>query len=168
MRRFFVMLFACSLFGTGIASADPLMPPKGEAVLTVTGDIKVTNADQAAVFDMDMLQALPATSFETTTIWTDGKNRFVGVPLSALLESLGVEAGTLRATALNDYSVQMPVDAAQVDAPIIAYEMDGQPMSRRQKGPLWIVYPYDSDAEYRSELVYSRSIWQLDRLEVVQ
>lgn len=168
MRRFFFILFACSLFGTGIASAEPLSTPKGDAVLTVTGDINVTNMDQAAVFDMEMLKALPATTFETTTIWTDGNNQFVGVPLSVLLELLGAGTGTLRATAINDYSVEMPVDAAQADAPIIAYEMDGQPMSRRQKGPLWIVYPYDSDAEYRSELVYSRSIWQLDRLEIVQ
>ena len=88
------------------------------------------------------------------------------MPLSALFETLGVEGGTLRATAINDYSVKMPVDATGHNAPIIAYEMDGNPMSRRQKGPLWIVFPYDSDAVFRSELVYSRSIWQLDRLEV--
>jgi hypothetical protein len=40
-------------------------------------------------------------------------------------------------------------------------------MSVRDKGPLWVIYPYDSD-DYRSEVIYSRSIWQLDRLEVVQ
>jgi hypothetical protein len=46
--------------------------------------------------------------------------------------------------------------------------MDGNAMSVRDKGPLWVIYPYDSDAAYRTEVIYSRSIWQLDRLEVVQ
>ena len=40
-------------------------------------------------------------------------------------------------------------------------------MSIRDKGPLWVVYPYDSSADYRTEVIYSRSIWQLDRIEVV-
>ncbi len=44
--------------------------------------------------------------------------------------------------------------------------MNGETMPVRRKGPLWIVYPYDSDEAYRSEAIYSRSIWQLDRIEV--
>ena len=168
MSRFLAKLFAVAMFVCGPVMAEPLSAPSGEVVLTVTGEITVTNAPDAAVFDMEMLKELPVEAFETTTIWTEGNNRFVGVRLSELLDSLGVEGGTLRATAINDYSVEMPVDATRGGAPIIAYEMDGNPMSRRQKGPLWIVYPYDSDAEYRSELAYSRSIWQLDRLEVMQ
>jgi hypothetical protein len=39
-------------------------------------------------------------------------------------------------------------------------------MTVRDKGPLWIVYPYDAKPEYRQELIYSRSIWQLDHIEV--
>jgi len=41
-------------------------------------------------------------------------------------------------------------------------------MSVREKGPLWVIYPYDSDAKFRTEVIYSRSIWQLDRLAIVQ
>ncbi|MGB1266126.1 MAG: oxidoreductase, partial [Nereida ignava] len=50
------------------------------------------------------------------------------------------------------------------DGPIIAYKQNGSEMSRRRKGPLWIVYPYDDKKSYQTETVYSRSIWQLDRL----
>ena len=38
-------------------------------------------------------------------------------------------------------------------------------MSRRDKGPLWVIYPYHDNIDYRSETIYSRSIWQLDRIE---
>jgi hypothetical protein len=50
--------------------------------------------------------------------------------------------------------------------PIVAFARNGAPMPLRDKGPLWIVYPYDSNPDYQSELIYSRSIWQLDRIEV--
>ena len=39
-------------------------------------------------------------------------------------------------------------------------------MSVREKGPLWVIYPFDSDPEYQTEVIYSRSIWQLDRIVV--
>jgi len=32
---------------------------------------------------------------------------------------------------------------------------------------LWIVYPYDSDNRFQSEIYFSRSIWQLARLTLV-
>ena len=44
---------------------------------------------------------------------------------------------------------------------------NGGRMSVRDKGPLWIVYPFDSSEEYQAELIYSRSIWQLVRIEVL-
>ena len=51
--------------------------------------------------------------------------------------------------------------------PIIAYRRNGLAMSLREHGPLWIVYPYDAAAEYRSAQAYSHSIWQLDRIAVL-
>jgi hypothetical protein len=95
-------------------------------------------------------------------------HRFEGVSLDVITDLLGVEEGTLLATAINDYTVEIPVADAVPGGPIIAYLMDGEEMSVREKGPLWVVYPYDSNADYRSEVVYSRSIWQLDRIEVVK
>jgi hypothetical protein len=115
-----------------------------------------------------MLAELGAETFETTTIWTEGVHSFTGVPLQTLTALLGVTEGQILATAINDYTVEIPVSDAVENGPIIAYLMDGEEMSVRDKGPLWIVYPYDSNADYRTEVVFSRSIWQLDRIEVVK
>jgi hypothetical protein len=152
----------------GVLAAGTLPTPSDRPLLTVSGDISVTNVGDTAQFDLEMLQSMELLTFETTTIWTAGTKTFAGVSLFALLEQLGVSSGTLMATAINDYSVEIPVADINEHAPIIAFSMDGNLMSRRDKGPLWIVYPYDSDAMYRSETVYSRSIWQLDRIEVLQ
>ena len=151
-----------------IAAAQDVALPTGDIVLTVTGEIDVTNAEGALVFDYDALAALDAETFETTTIWTEGLNSFQGVSLKTLTDLLGTKEGTLLATAINDYTVEIPVSDAVEGGPIIAYLMNDEVMSVRDKGPLWVIYPYDSNADYRSEVVYSRSIWQLDRIEVVK
>jgi hypothetical protein len=151
-----------------MAAAQEVALPTGDIILTVTGEIDVTNAEGALVFDYDALAALDAETFETTTIWTEGLNSFQGVSLKTLTDLLGTEDGTLLATAINDYTVEIPVSDAVEGGPIIAYLMNDKEMSVRDKGPLWVIYPYDSSADYRSEVVYSRSIWQLDRIEVVK
>ena len=92
---------------------------------------------------------------------------FEGVSLGVLLEHVGADGAELNAVALNDYAVSIPTADAVEGGPIIAYSQNGEEMSVRNKGPLWIVYPYDGNEEYKSEEYYSRSIWQLDRIEVM-
>ena len=51
------------------ALAEDLAKPSGRVILTVSGNIDQTNTpDNAAEFDLAMLDALPQTSFETSTI----------------------------------------------------------------------------------------------------
>ncbi|THF93418.1 MAG: oxidoreductase [Sulfitobacter sp. SK025] len=128
--------------------------------------LDVSIGDQQHKYTLEDLQALPSTEFATTTIWTDGQQVFEGVLLKELLGKLDVTEGEIEATAINDYSVTLPVSDATVDGPIVAYLLNGSLMSRRGKGPLWIVYPYDSNPSYKTETIYSRSIWQMDRIAV--
>ncbi|KAG1655712.1 Sensor histidine kinase AruS [Nymphon striatum] len=135
--------------GGSAVIADEATPP----LLTVTGDFAITDGGDNLVFDRAALMELPATTFETSTIWTEGVHVFTGVSLADLVAELGVESGQFLATAINDYTVEIPYEDAVEGGPIIAYLMDGEEMSLRDKGPLWVIYPYDSDADYRSESV---------------
>ncbi|WP_366141518.1 molybdopterin-dependent oxidoreductase [uncultured Sulfitobacter sp.] len=141
--------------------------PTGDVMLTVTGNLEQTNGEGAALLDLDLLQALEQTTIETSTIWTEGKQTFEGVSLAVLVQALGITGETLRATAINDYTVEVPLTDAVEGGPIVAYRLNGETMSVRDKGPLWLVYPYDDNSDYRTEVIYSRSIWQLDRIEAV-
>lgn len=134
----------------------------GETVLTITHNAQTKSLDMAA------LEALGTETFETTTIWTEGVQTFQGVPLHHLTQEFSIEDGTLLATAINDYTVEIPVSDAVENGPIVALRMNGKEMSVRDKGPLWIIYPYDADEDYQTEVIYSRSIWQLDRIDIVE
>ncbi|MFN3261333.1 MAG: oxidoreductase [Pikeienuella sp.] len=118
--------------------------------------------------DRAALEAMPVTMIETSTIWTEGVRTFTGVLLADLVASQGIRSEMISAVALNDYAVEIPLSDAEPGGPIVAYMLDGAAMSVREKGPFWIIYPYDSDAKYRTETIYSRSIWQLTRIEAIE
>ena len=161
---FGLLFFLISLNAT---AARALEPAKGDVVLTVSGAITNTNAGETVEFDRAMLDAIGTVTFETETMWTEGVQTFTGVELSDLLSVLGVNGSQLRASAVNDYAVDIPTDDAVGGGPIVAFLRNGELMSLRDKGPLWIVYPYDSSPKYRTKVIFSRSIWQLDRIEVL-
>lgn len=163
----FIAVIAIGL-GASLVWANDMPVPSGPVILTVTGDILNTNHEGAAQFDYEMLAELPVTTFETTTIWTEGAQEFTGVELHVLAEKLGAQGGYLIASAINDYHVEIPLSDAKDGGPILAYMRNGSEMTIRNKGPLWIVYPYDSDVVYQTETIYSRSIWQLDRIKVIK
>jgi hypothetical protein len=49
---------------------------------------------------------------------------------------------------------------------LLARLLDDTPMPIREKGPLFIVYPFDTNSELHSTRYYNRSAWQLRTLEV--
>jgi hypothetical protein len=160
--------FGCMLrAGQGLASpVEPLGKPKGPVILTVAGDIRCTNVGPEAQFDRSMIESLGPVTLRTTTIWTEGVQEFTGVPLARVLEVVEAGGGMIDALAINDYWAEIPVSDATESGPILAYLMNGQPMSRRDKGPLWVIYPYDADPSLHSEDIYARSVWQLRRMEI--
>jgi hypothetical protein len=158
-------LFLAAIGVTSIAH-EPLPTPKGRVILTVIGNQIVSNHEGRALFDLEMLQALPVTQYETHTIWTEGVQSFQGVRLKDLFDRLDAKGAVIRVTALNDYSIDIPLNEASFQDAMIAYQRNGAPMPVRKKGPLWIVFPFDSDQRYRSEVYFSRSVWQLHKIEI--
>jgi hypothetical protein len=72
----------------------------------------------------------------------------------------------LRVTALNDYRIDIPMDDAQRHDLLLARLLDDKPMPVRDKGPLFIIYPFDQNAALRNALYFSRCVWQLRSIEV--
>jgi hypothetical protein len=150
----------------GGAAAEALPTPSGKPILVVSGNIAQANADGEARFDRDMLEALGTVTFETTTPWDKERVRYEGVPLGRLLDRIGASGSRLVAVALNDYSAELPVEDARRYGVILALRRNGEYMPVQNRGPLFIVYNFDSDPELKSQKFYSRSVWQVARLEV--
>ncbi|WP_211607221.1 molybdopterin-dependent oxidoreductase [Halomonas daqiaonensis] len=156
------------LAGPGLAQnpAEPLPSPEGEVKLVVSGQIAATNQDDEAHLDLDLLETLPRHELTTSTSVTDGVIHFEGFLVRDLLEWLDANGETAVAIALNDYIVEIPLQDFYDYDVILATHMDDQRLTRRDKGPLWIVYPRDDHAELQDIRYDYRWVWQLHRLEI--
>jgi hypothetical protein len=149
-----------------VTTAYALDKPSSRVILTVEGTISHTNSGEHASFDMPMLETLPQHSFTTKTPWYPDPVTFTGPLLRDVLAAAGAKGRMITAVALNDYKTEIPYDDAIRHDVIIARLMNNRPMPVREKGPLFIVYPFDSKAELRSEQYYNRAAWQLNILRV--
>ena len=148
------------------AKGGTLPLPASKAILTVTGAITNTNEGDAAVFDRSTLEALGLDGFETATPWYDRPVRFEGIRMQRLMQAVGAFGARVTAVALNDYAIDIPMSDFDRYGVLLAMKRDGVDMPVRDKGPLFIVYPYDSKPELKSHQFYSRSAWQVARIVV--
>lgn len=148
------------------ADESPLSAPSEPVILTIDGNIHHTNVGDTAQFDTAMLGTLETHTLATETSVTDGVNQFAGFLLRDLLEWVGADGEQIVATALNDYIVEIPLsDFYQYDV-LVATHMDGEALTPRDKGPLWIVYPRSDHSELQDIRYDYRWIWQLNELTV--
>ena len=164
--RQMIAAFIVGIAACGGAAAEAFPQPSGKPILVVSGNIAQASTGGEIWFDREMLEALDTVSFETTTPWDKERVRFEGVPLGRLLDRLGASGSRLIVVALNDYSAELPVEDVRRYDVILALRQNGEYMPVRNRGPLFIVYNFDSDPELRSQKFYSRSVWQVARLEV--
>lgn len=155
-----------SLALIGPASGAVLAVPVEKKILTITGKIANTNDGDTAVFDRPMLEAIGTDGFKTVTPWYGEEVRFEGVRMDALMRHVGATGESVLATALNDFSTELPVSDFSRYGVLLALKRDGNYMPVRDKGPLFIVYPYDSSPELKAQKFFSRSAWQVTKLLV--
>jgi hypothetical protein len=152
--------------GVQAATAQSLKAPAEKPILTISGKVATTNKEGEAQFDRPMLEALGMVTVETTTPWYTGKVKFEGVPLDKLMKQVGASGERAVVVALNDYSSEIPIEDFAKHNVILALKRNGQYMPVSDKGPLFIIYPFDSKPELKSQTFYSRSVWQVAKIIV--
>ena len=158
-RRQTLIVGALALLAT--ATHTHAQAPQPAPVLTVSG-AQTPSRD----FTLASLEALPQVEVRTTTPWSKAAVTYRGPLLRTVLEAAGAKGQELRAIALNDYRVTLPLADVREHNVILATRADGQPLSVRDKGPLFVIYPFDSEPALKQPAYYERSIWQLRRLQL--
>ena len=148
------------------AEAEAHPAPGERPILTISGKIGAAEKAPTVQFDRAALESLGTVRFETTTPWYKGPVAFEGVPMDVLMRHVGADGQRVIAIALNDYSSEIPLEDFRKYNVILALKRDGEYMPVRDKGPLFIVYPFDSNPELKSQKYYSRSVWQVAKLVV--
>lgn len=161
-----IAAIAATLLVSGLSLAGATNIRPDDVILTVKMPAEPDGAQHVHEFTLDDLKNCPQAEFTTSTIWTSGLQEFSGLWMHTLLQYLNVDDGHVELVAINDYRISVPVSEFKNKGALLAYARNGSPMTARENGPLWIVYNYDSDPRLRSESIYARSVWQLDRIIV--
>ncbi len=164
--RFVLAVLTALLAISSPLRAEQLPQPTGRPILEISGAIGRTNAPGKAVFDLAMLESLGLQELVTTTPWTEGEQRFSGVDPRALLRAVEARGSELEARALDDYRVVVPIADFERFPVLLATRRDGRPMAIRERGPLWLVYPWATHPETGDQPYRGRAIWQLRSIVV--
>lgn len=163
-------LFALATIIVGLVAAPVLageLPaPTGDVILTVTGAIENFTSEGKAEFDLAGLEALETRETTTSNPWYEGPQRFTGPLGSVFLDVVGAKGTMLKITALNDFVAEVPVEDLRKYPLILATRHNGEEISVREKGPIFLIYPFDEFPELQNQQMYSRSAWQIKSIEV--
>ncbi|WP_293932951.1 molybdopterin-dependent oxidoreductase [Iodobacter sp.] len=134
-----------------------------QAVATPNKIILSVSAKSGSNFELDddALAKLPQKKMLVPTPWFSAEQTFEGPLLRDVLKLASIQNGNIKLIALNDYAISIPAsDAFQYDV-IVARKRNGKLMTIRDKGPLFIMYPFQDHAELRVTEYFRRCSWQL-------
>lgn len=154
---------AARLCLAGLVLAAPMVAAEAATpALTLVGE----DAAKAIDLSVDDLGAMPQVTIRTETEFSDGVISFRGPLAEDVLKSAGLDdLPTVRFTAANDYFVDIPTDDLRTYHAILAIEADGARLSRREKGPIWLMYPISDFPALQDPVYLRRLIWQVIRIE---
>ena len=116
-------------------------------------------------YSISDIEGLKTHRLVTKTPWRDEPATFDGVLLADLLAIHGLEDATrIVVYAENDYEAVLDREVWETVPVLVATRVDGQPITRRNRGPIQFVVPWD--AYNRSDVVSeSHLVWMAARIE---
>jgi len=150
------------LFCMSLALVMPRIVAAQDTMLTV---INTLSGTEMALTEAD-LRAVAQTTVNTKNEFVDAMTAFEGPLGRDILALVGEGGSTVVLTAVNDYAVEVPYEDFVNYKVVFAMSADGEVFSRRDKGPIWVVYPMSDHAELQDPVYNARLIWQLVKVEV--
>jgi hypothetical protein len=148
--------------------AVPTLAPISGGASEVALELVGPGRSQTRSLTLEDLAALPQVEVRTANEFSDGVVAYRGPLARDVLAELGLDRlSMVRFIAANDYYVDIQSSDFMDYDVILAMEADGKPLSRRDKGPLWLMYPISDHAELRDPSYLRRLIWQVVRIEVL-
>lgn len=161
-----VFLLLLLVSNPAVVSASTVAEPQGKIILTVTGTATSLSHGSVFKFDMALLENLPRHVVKTANPWRDEVSVYEGVLLRDLLYAVGTTGSVMNVRALDDYHEDIEIADVQSIDVILAYKRDGLYMPVRDKGPLFVVFPFTDDPSLLTAARRSQSVWQVNRIVI--
>lgn len=141
------------------------IPVQAEVSIVVSGQTELSAKGPVSLSIDEFEDLAPRTIIKTTSPWHP-LSTFSGISGKDFLNIVGAYGHELALTALNDYQVKIPLSDLTDRGVLFVTRLNGKRLSLRQKGPLFLIYPFDQNPQLKSEKYYGRSIWQVKEISV--
>lgn len=155
MLKAIARISSAALFGAVSIS----LPLAAEPILTVEGASR-------KVYDRSELAAsFRQSEIITTTTWTGPEPiRFEGPRLGDLAEAGSLSGVDLLVSAENGYTSRIPWEMIRTFDPILAISANGEPLTLRTKGPVFLVWPRSEHPELLAETTDGMWTWYANHI----
>jgi hypothetical protein len=150
-----------------IAPGDPIPAPIERVILTISGDISVTNIGDELQFDLPTLERLGLAEYTIEDPYRFEEVTYTGVLMEDFRDYLGVSEASekFHIVALDDYEVDLSFADIERWPILLATRSDGEYMTVENSGPIRIIFPYglyDIDPVRYNDLW----IWNIESMQV--
>lgn len=150
-----------------IEPGSAIPAPINDVVLTLTGDIGITNVGDTLQFDMSTLENLGLVKYTVDDPWLNTSVTYTGVLMSELKNYAGASASAknIYLGALDDSAVTISMDEIEKWPILLATRSNGAYMSIGAAGPTRIILPYHNYS-FNKETYNGYWIWNLATMEI--
>lgn len=166
MSKLFKIAPAFALVMSVVAFTAPSVFSSEDTILMLKNP-RIEGRHGAIIFTRADLEALPQEEITTTNDFVDGEVIFRGPSAYALIDQIGrAGAKKARLTSATDFFIEVEIQELFDYGAILAMEMNGEQLTRRNRGPIWLMYPVDQYEELQNPSMNNRLIWQLKTIEL--
>jgi hypothetical protein len=147
---------------------DTIPVPSAAPLLTVNGAVGVTNSSDSILMDRSSIESLGLVDYTMTDPFDNQQHTFRGVLMSDLLNLWKVpdSATAIEVSALDDYTVKVPISDLRKYPVIFALQEDGQDMPVSTRGPAMLVYPYKDFPDLNPKVYNDYWVWQIKSMTI--
>jgi hypothetical protein len=151
-----------------IKPGDPIPAPTGEVILTITGNVSVTNVGDTLQLDMPTLERLGLVKYQVLDPYLREETVFTGLLMSDLASVLGVTEPeeVFQVVALDDYRVDLTLADLQRWPILLATRNSDEYMTIENSGPTRIIFPYNTYPELDPVKYNDFWIWNIASINV--
>ncbi|HEU0021363.1 MAG TPA: molybdopterin-dependent oxidoreductase [Dehalococcoidia bacterium] len=160
--------FPRPIIPASINPGDPIPAPSGEVILTISGNLSVTNVGDSLQLDMPTLERLGLVKYSVLDPYLNKDTAYTGLLMSDLARVLGVTepAEVFHFVALDDYQVELTLAQVQRWPILLATRANDEYMSVENSGPTRIIFPYDTHPELNPIRYNDLWIWNIESIKV--
>lgn len=119
-----------------------------------------------ALLTEEHILALPQQQFTTLHKWSPVAQTFSGPLLEDVLNIYCKDVTSIELSALNNYSLTLDFKLTKQYQPIVAHSINGNRLSIRDKGPLWVMIDHERH-NIKKKNLEGMMIWQLSDIMIL-